>query len=121
MSTDPRVELAWRTLVNAEEVVAIINRSVVQRVRGEMVEVVADDDGAFERRIARAILASAPTVEQVRQEERERIAAVIKGAGAQIESAQREAHGYLPILESGIVAGYFQAARIAERGGADHE
>lgn len=44
----------------------------------------------------------------------ERIAREIKAAGTAIETAQREVHrGYLPIIESGIVAGYSQAARIA--------
>ena len=44
----------------------------------------------------------------------ERIAQAIEAAGTAIETAQREVHrGYLPIIESGIVAGYSQAARIA--------
>ena len=44
----------------------------------------------------------------------ERIARAIEAAGTAIETAQREVHrGYLPIVESGIVAGYSQAARIA--------
>lgn len=41
-----------------EQAADVIRRSVIQQVLGEMVEVVADDDGEFERRIARALAAA---------------------------------------------------------------
>lgn len=57
-------------------------------------------------------------VEAIRADERRRVAEQVRAEAVAIETAQRAAHkGYLPILESGIVAGYEQAARITERGG----
>ena len=51
---------------------------------------------------------------EAKAEERERIATAIETQAEQIESAQRAIHrGYLPILESGIVAGYMQSAGVA--------
>lgn len=120
--TLPSVEHACEVMHDAYEAAAVAaGWETQERSRKQWAEVPEANKVTMRVAVSAvlALLATAPTVEQVRQEERERIAAAIRAAGAQIESAQREVHrGYLPILEGGIVAGYSQAARIAEQGGA---